>query len=75
MDYVTPHELTAAMVDAGGKKSRLPVSSMLLRGALSGAILGCATTLLDTGTILANPIVGAGDSSFSGLGRSNGWPR
>jgi formate/nitrite transporter len=59
MDYVTPNELTAAMVDSGGKKSRLPVSSMLLRGALSGAILGCATTLLDTGTIQANPIVGA----------------
>jgi formate/nitrite transporter len=60
MDYVTPHELTAAMVDSGAKKSKLPVSSMLLRGALSGAILGFATTLADTATVISgDAIVGA----------------
>ena len=33
------------MVDAGATKGKLPVKDMLLRGALSGALLGIATTL------------------------------
>jgi formate/nitrite transporter len=58
MDYVTPQELTAAMVESGAKKSALGTRDMLIRGALSGAILGFATSLADTVTVLSNPVVG-----------------
>ncbi|TAK53232.1 MAG: formate/nitrite transporter family protein [Gammaproteobacteria bacterium] len=45
MDSVTPTELVRDGTAAGLKKAQLPVRDMLLRGALSGAILGIATSL------------------------------
>ncbi len=59
MDYVLPNQLTAAMVESGAHKARLGVSDLLIRGALSGAILGFATSLADTVTVLGgNPVIG-----------------
>jgi len=45
MDYVGPHGAAAAMVSAGVAKARLPRGDLLIRGALSGALLGVATSL------------------------------
>ena len=60
MDYQKPTEVVAAMVDAGTNKASLPVRDMLIRGALSGAILGIATSLAITTTLQTGiPIVGA----------------
>lgn len=59
-DYVGPQELLQDAVQLAKKKSELSVRDMLIRGALSGAFLGYATSL----TFLAAsqglpPIVGA----------------
>ena len=60
MDYVKPADVMAAMVDAGTRKGALPVRDLLVRGALSGAILGIATTLAITAAVQTNvPLVGA----------------
>jgi formate/nitrite transporter len=60
MDYLSPHELVEALIDAGARKSRLPVRDLLVRGMLSGAILGIATTLAITATAQTGAgIVGA----------------
>jgi formate/nitrite transporter len=60
MDYLLPSETVGALVDAGAKKALLPVRDLLLRGALSGAILGIATTLAITATAQTGAgIVGA----------------
>jgi formate transporter len=48
MDYVKPHDVINNIAVAGAKKSTLPVSHILLKGALSGAFLGYATTLAYT---------------------------
>ncbi|MUK88171.1 formate/nitrite transporter family protein [Ornithinibacillus sp. L9] len=48
MDYVKPHEVVESIAIAGRKKAKLPVSHILLKGALSGAFLGYATTLAFT---------------------------
>ena len=56
MDYLLPSETVAALIDSGAKKALLPVRDLLLRGALSGAILGIATTL----AITASAQTGAG---------------
>ena len=45
MDYIKPDDLVANMGNAGVAKARLAVKDMLIRGALSGMILGVATTL------------------------------
>ncbi len=45
MDYVTPNDLIADALSAAKRKAALSVSDMLLRGALSGAFLGVATSL------------------------------
>lgn len=45
MDYVKPNDVAATMVAAGISKAGLPVGDLLVRGALSGAILGFATSL------------------------------
>lgn len=45
MDYVTPQELIAEALRAAKRKAQLGVGDMLLRGALSGAFLGFATSL------------------------------
>ena len=60
MDYVAPAEVAKSMVEAGGKKLALPISSLLVRGILSGAILGVATSLAFNGTFTTGqPLVGA----------------
>ncbi len=46
MDYVKPSDLIEESTTAGVNKSLLPISDMLLRGALAGAILGIATSLV-----------------------------
>jgi formate/nitrite transporter len=60
MDYVKPAEIVETMVVAGSTKGSLPVRDLLIRGALSGALLGFATSLAVTGTVQSNvPLVGA----------------
>jgi formate/nitrite transporter len=59
-DYVNPKELLQEAVQLAKRKSELPVRDMLIRGLLSGAFLGYATSLaiLVTSQGLP-PIVGA----------------
>ncbi|HEY7300831.1 MAG TPA: formate/nitrite transporter family protein [Xanthobacteraceae bacterium] len=60
MDYVRPAEVAAAMVETGARKLALPVPDLLIRGMLSGAILGVATSLAFTGAVsTGQPLVGA----------------
>src|SRR5436309_1463757 len=51
MPYVKPDAVVEQMVQVGAQKSRLPVQDLLVRGFLSGAFLGFATTLAFTATI------------------------
>ena len=39
MDYVKPNDVVATMVSAGISKAGLGIGDILIRGALSGAIL------------------------------------
>jgi formate transporter len=60
MDYAKPSDVVASMVDAGVKKLALGPRDLLIRGALSGALLGAATVLAFTGAITTGqPLVGA----------------
>jgi formate/nitrite transporter len=60
MDYVKPAEVAISMVETGSKKLSLPISSLLVRGILSGAILGVATSLAVNGAFTTGqPLVGA----------------
>ena len=60
MDYVGPRAVFAAMVNAGTAKARLPTRDLLLRGALSGALLGTATSFaLGAAVQTGQSIVGA----------------
>jgi formate/nitrite transporter len=60
MDYVNPSELVAEAVRAAKRKAQLGMHDMLLRGALSGAFLGFATSLVFmVQTQGVPPIVGA----------------
>src|SRR5215467_8595139 len=60
MDYVKPADVVVAMIDASVKKLALPPRDLLIRGALSGALLGAATTLAVTGAVTTGqPLVGA----------------
>ncbi len=45
MAYVKPETVVESMLQAGTKKAGLTVKDMLIRGTLSGALLGYATTL------------------------------
>jgi len=45
MDHVGPNAVLAAMVNAGVRKARLARRDLLIRGALSGALLATATSL------------------------------
>ena len=45
MDYVKPADVVTAMVDASLKKLALAPRDLLIRGVLSGALLGAATVL------------------------------
>ncbi len=45
MSYVSPAEVVAEAIQAAEKKAGLPIRDMLVRGFLSGAFLGFATSL------------------------------
>lgn len=51
MPYVKPDAVVEQMVQIGAQKSRLPVQDLLVRGFLSGAFLGFATTLAVTASL------------------------
>ena len=51
MAYVKPDAVIDQMVQAGATKARLGPTDLLLRGFLSGALLGFATTLAFTATL------------------------
>src|SRR5947208_7161475 len=60
MDYVKPADVAVAMVETGRRKLALPTADLLIRGMLSGAILGVATSLAFTGAFsTGQPLVGA----------------
>nr|WP_304213493.1 formate/nitrite transporter family protein [Fredinandcohnia onubensis] len=60
MDYIKPTQLIEDVAHAGAYKSTLKISDILIKGILSGAFLGFATTLAFTATIETNlSIVGA----------------
>lgn len=60
MDYAKPSDVVASMVDASLKKLALAPRDIMIRGAISGALLGAATTLALTGAATTGqPIVGA----------------
>jgi formate/nitrite transporter len=60
MDYVTPSELIVEVLRAARRKAELSAGDMLLRGALAGAFLGFATSLVFmVQTQGVPPIVGA----------------
>ncbi|MES2356630.1 MAG: formate/nitrite transporter family protein [Pseudomonadota bacterium] len=60
MDYVKPANVVENMIDSAASKGRLSIMQMLLRGSLSGALLGIATSLAIGANIQSGqPIVGA----------------
>jgi formate transporter len=60
MDWIRPSEVSEAFLAGGVTKAHLPVSQLLVRGFLSGALLGFATTVAFTATAQGlPPIVGA----------------
>jgi len=60
MDYVKPADVVNTMIDVSLKKLALPPRDLLIRGALSGALLGAATTLALTGAVTTGQsLVGA----------------
>jgi formate transporter len=60
MDYVKPADVATSMIDSGTRKLALPPRDLLIRGTLSGALLGAATTLALTGAVsTGQPLVGA----------------
>jgi formate/nitrite transporter len=60
VDYVKPADVAVAMLESGKRKLALSPRDLLIRGMLSGAILGVATSLAFTGAVQTNvPLVGA----------------
>src|SRR5437879_11314915 len=60
MDYAKPADVVASMLYARFKKLALSPRDLLVRGALSGALLGAATALAFTGALTTGqPLVGA----------------
>lgn len=60
MDYLKPIDVVKTMVAAGDSKAGLRVKDLLIRGVLSGALLGFATSLAFTATAQTGvPLVGA----------------
>jgi len=51
MAYVKPDLVVEQMVHIGAQKSQLPIGDLLVRGFLSGALLGFATTLAITASL------------------------
>ena len=59
-DYVPPAELMSDVLRAAGRKASLSIGDMLLRGALAGAFLGFATSMVFVvQTQGVPPVVGA----------------
>ncbi len=60
MDYVKPADVAKAMVETGSRKLALSIPDLLIRGMLSGAILGVATSLaFNAAFTTGQPLVGA----------------
>jgi formate transporter len=60
MDSLKPADIVANMVQAGAAKSQLGPLDLLIRGCLSGALLGFATSLAIGATVqTGQPLVGA----------------
>ncbi len=60
MDYNQAADVVAIMVDTAQKKLAIKPRDLVIRGALSGALLGAATTLAFTGAgSTGQPLVGA----------------
>jgi formate/nitrite transporter len=60
MDYAKPAEVVAIMIESGRQKLALERSDLVVRGVLSGALLGTATSLAFTGALTTGqPLVGA----------------
>jgi formate transporter len=60
MDYAKPADVVVAMIDASLKKLAIAPRDLLIRGALSGALLGAATVLaFGTAMTSGQPFVGA----------------
>src|ERR1700684_4693964 len=60
MDYVKPAEVVKAMIEASRTKLSLSPRDLLIRGALSGALLGTATSFASTAAVTpGQPLVGA----------------
>jgi len=62
MDSLKPAEIVASMVQAGATKAQLGPFDLLIRGCLSGALLGIATSLalgaaVQTGQILVGALI------------------
>ena len=62
MDSLSPQAITTAMIQAGATKATLPPSDLLIRGILSGALLGIATSLaltaaVQTGQLLVGALI------------------
>jgi formate transporter len=54
MAFVKPDQVLKNMIQVGAQKSRLSIKDLLIRGGLSGALLGFATTLAFTAEIQSN---------------------
>jgi formate/nitrite transporter len=60
MDYVKPADVVTAMINAGSGKLALSPADLMIRGMLSGALLGISTSLAFTGALqTGQPLVGA----------------
>ena len=60
MDYAKPTDVVSTMIESGRNKLRLEPRDLLIRGALSGALLGTATSFAFTGAVsTGQPLVGA----------------
>jgi formate/nitrite transporter len=60
MDYKKPSDVMALMIQSGVDKIKLSPADLLIRGILSGALLGFGTTLAVTATVQTGmPIIGA----------------
>lgn len=60
MSYIKPEVVVENMIQAGRNKANLPVRDLLIRGILSGALLGVSTTLAFTFSLQTGaPIAGA----------------
>ncbi len=60
MDYIKPADVVSTMVETGRRKLALAPFDLLIRGMMSGAILGVSTSLALSGAITTGqPLVGA----------------